>query len=309
MPEKIGNNWYSPRDKPRNLFHGKRRGIEPVRNNFWNELATHWQFWIAALTSVIYLIGYLNGLLLLRSFQSKSAPTEIYSVGSLFVWGTTFFITSLIVPSIIAVLLLILNYYGFFRNRMRIYIFLFIAFLLIFISLPAIAIINPIGFQLLPSTEYLGSLFLLRLFTTVSICFLGYAILRLKNEPLHTNNILLLLATVFVWNIVLLTGISRNALDVTAGAPPGLYSQDPSIPGALITRNRISNLGSEAPEYGNDAFETWGLLLNRRDGAYYFYPGIYAQDSLKSGLQESIVIVPESEVIVFISHGPCSNCP
>ncbi len=287
-----------------------------VRENhadYWDKLFSHWQFWFAVVTSLVYIIGYINAALLLRAFRFYSAPTEIYSVISIFVLGVTFCVTSLVTPAIIAAFVLVLDELGLFWSRNRTILFFLIVTPIFFILLPLIARSNPLGFRIIPSYwEGRGYLFL-RLFSTVTICLIGITVILLIRNRSNFRYILLLFVTIFFWTTVLLVDASRTALEIRGGAAPGEFAQHPVIHGALITRSRISSIGWEVPEFGKGVFLTPGALINRRDGAYYLSPGIFAQEEpgLENVLLERsrIVIIPETEVISFISIDTiCQDC-
>ena len=64
----------------------------------WKIFTEHWQTAIPIGTGLIYSIGYINATCFLRQFGVFAAPTEVYTLMGLFVWGLSSVLGGLLVP-------------------------------------------------------------------------------------------------------------------------------------------------------------------------------------------------------------------
>jgi hypothetical protein len=171
----------------------------------------------------------------------------------------------------------------------------------VFFFLPLIARLNPPGFQIFPHRYYPPYRSKLRYITAVVLAIMIYSCLfACVTDQLLDYAIMLQTTSTVIWIVILTRCHYEVASAVGAGGTPGLLSQDPAMLGFLITTRRISDRGSEEPEFGDKAFKTGGILLNRRNGAFYFLPGTYAQEQIMMNIGCGMVIVPENQVITFL---------
>jgi hypothetical protein len=288
-------------------------------SSYFSSFVRSWQFWLACLSGLIYILGYFRALILFSVLDIYITPTEVYALSSLFTWGATSLLSALPMPIIAIIIGFILSKVHSFKAKWHyavVALQVILLSILLYEILPKLAQYNPIGFLIVPSSWiYLSwsvNSMAYRIWTTIIlalICSTFFVFERLKK-----NHLLLLITLLFLsWVFLLTFSQYHDFSHVTGGASINPLSQYPGMNGLLITNSRVSFWGSHLPEYGETAYGMWGLLLSRREGEYYFVPWIVANrftsESVESEIANQygeIVIIPEKNVISFLKRFPAS---
>lgn len=275
--------------------------------NIYETIISSWQIWLAFGSAFVYLIGYFRALLFFRTLDILVTPTEVYTNSSLFVWGLTTIISALMLPIIIGIITLAISRLPALR-KLKSWIFYGCVFLAIgislFLLLPIVAEHNPLGLFILPSLLALTVFpvtHVILVLTLLPIALIVFFWSRLKNRKQMIAGFLLV-----AWIFAVVWAQKYDFVFVNMGVNPTVFSQSPAMAGYIATRSGISPVSEQAPEFGNDAYRTVGILLSHHDGKYYFLPGFQATEGNPNfpyldQLYTQIVIIPESNVIVFMA--------
>lgn len=259
------------------------------------ELLRNWQLPLAVGAALVYCVGYLRVSVFLRARRIGLPPTEIYGPTSLFVSGLTGLIAALIVPAVIfACGLLIETLIPLSDSIMSLSVGIIIL-AASFFGLPFFQMLSLPGLQIFPVVRYPKGQILLRLVASLSLA--GVMFSAIEMWPLRP--IIATLAAA-MWLFCLLWGHVITTRDISAGMDAGRSTQDPLMMGRLITTGRIFPAGSPAPEFGNNAFMTGGLLLRWNNGVAYFVPGTYAQNYIDGYEESRLSVIPDRMIITFI---------
>ncbi len=263
-------------------------------------LKEHWQVFLIIGSAICYTIGYLKAIFFLNKLRVYATPTEVYSPMSLLVSGIATLTAGITVPLVLVSCSLLTCKANIHVNLNTGLLMLAGIALGMFSILPLMAKLNPPGFKIFPHHYFPPYRSILRYITAVVLAALVFSCLfACVIDQMTEYATTLRGASVLLWIVVLTWSHYDTASDVSAGASPGLLSQDPAMLGNLITYRRISDRGAETSGFGDRAFKTGGILLNLRSGHFYFLPGTYAQEQMESESQCGMVIVPESQVITF----------
>jgi hypothetical protein len=261
----------------------------------------YWPIVLAGLSGSVYLFGYIKSLNFLHTLGISALPTEIYPPSSIFVDGLTTFVCGAPLPMLALAFGYVLSTSSTAHRAILAIVILFVVYHV------CLALASLLGLEISPSPVMIigwenNSLVSIIIQNIGVFLLIGISLASRKTHyPAKASNRLrplLLVVLVSAWYILFLATDLFISSTVLSGKPPAEYSKEPGIMGYLIFEHYDTVASDQLGHEHTRVDTTYGILLSRHNGAYYFQTTSFSCDKA-SRLHSTLYIIPESRVIFF----------